>query len=232
MTAPFSVLVIDEHPIVRSGLVQLIKSSANFVLCGEAGSAFEARTAVIKWRPKLTILGLTLDGREGTELITELRGLHPSGRILVFTEQPEKLFARRALKAGAQGYLVKSAGLPQVRLALAALARGERFVSAALGRDLLEESLTGKKALLDDLSDRELQVLRLVAADRELGEIAVELNLSVKTVGTYRERLKNKLGVDTARQLARQAASMVGPSDVAEIAHGAGRASRAHQYYC
>jgi DNA-binding NarL/FixJ family response regulator len=152
-----------------------------------------------------------LGGRDGLELLGELQPLCPIACFLVYTMQPERLYARRALRAGAQGYLVKSAGLPAVRDALAALTRGERYVSPAMAQVLIEESLGGARATVDGLSDRELQVLGLLAAGRELGEIASELHLSVKTVGTYRERLKNKLGVETARELAREAAVVLGP---------------------
>lgn len=232
MTAPFRVFVIDEHPIVRAGLAQLCASSTDYLFCGEAGNASEARAAVAQRRPDLIVLELLLGGIECTALITELHELHPAGRILVFTTQAEKLFARRTLRAGAHGYLVKTAGLEAVREALAALARGELSVSAAVVNELVEAGMRDRRAILDELSDRELQVLRLVAAGRELGEIAGELNLSVKTVGTYRERLKNKLGVETARLLAQQAEAILSASEVLANGVGAGRESRAQGYFC
>ncbi len=196
--------------MVRSGLALLIESMPGFALAGEAGSAADARTALARTDATLVILDLMLGGRDGLELLGELQSLCPGARFLVYTMQPERLYARRALRAGAQGYLVKSAGLPAVRDALQALVRGERYVSPAMAQILIEESLGGVRATVDDLSNRELQVLGLLAAGRELGEIASELHLSVKTVGTYRERLKNKLGVETARNLAREAAEVLG----------------------
>jgi DNA-binding NarL/FixJ family response regulator len=208
--APLRVFLIDDHPVVRSGLALLIEAMPGHVLAGEAGSAAEARLAVKAARPDLVVLDLTLGGRDGLELLGELQSLCPAARFLIYTMQPERIYARRALRAGAQGYLVKSAGLPAVKDALAALARGERYVSPAMAQVLIEESLGGAKAGVDDLSDRELQVLGLLAARRELGEIASELNLSVKTVGTYRERLKSKLGVETARELSREAEVILG----------------------
>lgn len=196
--------------MVRSGLALLIESMPGFALAGEAGSAADARKALARTDATLVILDLMLGGRDGLELLGELQSLCPSARFLVYTMQPERLYARRALRAGAQGYLVKSAGLPAVRDALQALSRGERYVSPAMAQILIEESLGGARATVDDLSNRELQVLGLLAAGRELGEIASELHLSVKTVGTYRERLKNKLGVETARELAREAVEVLG----------------------
>jgi DNA-binding NarL/FixJ family response regulator len=210
--APRRVYLVDDHPVVRSGLALLIESMSGYELAGEAGSAAEARLAIQAARPDLVVLDLTLGGRDGLELLGELQPLCPAARFLIYTMQPERIYARRALRAGAQGYLVKSAGLPAVRDALAALARGERYVSPAMAQVLIEESLGGARATVDELSDRELQVLGLLAARRELGEIASELNLSVKTVGTYRERLKSKLGVETARELSREAEVILGKS--------------------
>ena len=232
MTVPFRVFVIDEHPVVRAGLAQLFASSSDYLFCGAAANASEARAAVAQRRPDLIVLELLLGGIERTALIAELHELHPAGRILVFTTLAEKLFARRTLRAGAHGYLVKTAGLEAVREALAALARGELSVSVAVVNELVEAGMRDRRTVLDELSDRELQVLRLVAAGRELGEIAGELNLSVKTVGTYRERLKNKLGVESARLLAQQAEAILSASEVFTNGVGAARESRAQGYFC
>jgi DNA-binding NarL/FixJ family response regulator len=210
--SPQRVFLVDDHPVVRSGLALLIESMGGYELAGEAGSTTEARAALPATRPDVVVFDLMLGGRDGLELLGELQQLVPAARFLVYTMQPERLYARRALRAGAQGYLVKSAGLPAVKDALAALARGERYVSPAMAQVLIEESLGGARATVDELSDRELQVLALLAAGRELGEIAAGLSLSVKTVGTYRERLKSKLGVETARDLAREAKVILGPN--------------------
>jgi DNA-binding NarL/FixJ family response regulator len=213
MPVPPRVLLIDDHPVVRSGLALLLESSRDFVVAGEAGTVAEARTAVSELRPDLIVLDLMLGGRDCLDLVAELRDLHPAGRILAYTMQAEALYARRVLRAGAHGYLMKSAGLPVVREALGALARGERYVSAALAQALIDEGLGGPRATVDELSDRELQVLRLLAGGHELGEIASALNLSVKTIGTYRERLKSKLGVDTARELEAAARNLLRTCD-------------------
>ncbi len=205
------VFLVDDHPVVRSGLALLVGTMPGYELAGEAGSTAEVRATLAAARADVVILDLMLGGRDGLELLGELQQLAPTARFLIYTMQPERLYARRALRAGAQGYLVKSVGLPAVKDALAALTRGERYVSPAMAQVLIEESLGGVRATVDDLSDRELQVLGLLAAGRELGEIATELSLSVKTVGTYRERLKSKLGVETARELAREAAVLLGP---------------------
>jgi len=196
--------------VVRSGVALLIESMPGCELAGEASSTAEARLRLKPARADVVVFDLILGGRDGLELLGELQQLCPTARFLVYTMQPERLYARRALRAGAQGYLMKSADLTAMREALEALVRGNRYVSPAMAQVLIEESLAGARAAVDDLSDRELQVLGLLAGGRELGEIATELSLSVKTVGTYRERLKSKLGVETARELAREAAVLLG----------------------
>jgi len=196
--------------VVRSGVALLIESMPGWELAGEASSTAEARLRLKPARADVVVFDLVLGGRDGLELLGELRQLCPAARFLVYTMQPERLYARRALRAGAQGYLMKSANLTAMREALEALVRGNRYVSPAMAQVLIDESLGGARVAVDDLSDRELQVLGLLAGGRELGEIATELSLSVKTVGTYRERLKNKLGVETARELAREAAVLLG----------------------
>ena len=196
--------------MVRSGVALLIESVPGWELAGEASSTAEARLRLKPARADVVVFDLVLGGRDGLELLGELRQLCPAARFLVYTMQPERLYARRALRAGAQGYLMKSANLTAMREALEALVRGNRYVSPAMAQVLIDESLGGARVAVDDLSDRELQVLGLLAGGRELGEIATELSHSVKTVGTYRERLKNKLGVETARELAREAAVLLG----------------------
>jgi DNA-binding NarL/FixJ family response regulator len=205
--------------VVRSGLALLLGSIGDaYELAGEAGTAAEARDGLGAVEPDIVVTDLMLGGRDGLELLGELIALCPGARFLVYTMMEERLYGRRALRAGATGYLMKSAGLPAVREALAALAAGERFMSPALANALIEESLGGKRATVDALSDRELQVLRLLAEGRGLGEIAGGLNLSVKTIGTYRERLKNKLGAETARDLASVARTILADGN----GHGAG----------
>lgn len=211
VATPHRVFLIDDHPVVRSGLAMLLESMPGYVLSGEAGSTAEAREMLKKDPPHIVVFDLMLGGRDGIELLSELQVMCPVTRFLVYTMQPEHVYARRALRAGAHGFLMKSSGLPAVRDALAVLTRGERYVSPTMTQVLIQESLGGARATVDELSDRELQVLGLLAEGRELGEIANSLNLSVKTVGTYRERLKSKLGVETARELAREATALLGP---------------------
>jgi DNA-binding NarL/FixJ family response regulator len=213
MGAKRTVLLVDDHPVVCVGVRLFLESSAQFEVCGEAGDVATARRLVEQLQPDLMVLDLVLGGRDGIELVEELAILHPPVRILIYSSQDEMQYARRALRAGARGYLMKSAGLEAVGEALAALARGENSVSAMVQRSLVQD-LVGhkKKALsspLEDLSDRELQIFRLLGTGLGSAEIAVELALSIKTVGTYRERLKNKLNLETGRDLERHAENYI-----------------------
>lgn len=160
------VFLIDDHPVVRSGVALLLDTMSGYVLAGEASSANEARAALTAARPDLVVFDLMLGGRDGLELLEELQALLPSARFLVYTMQPEQTYARRVLRAGARGYLMKSADMRAVKDALMALARGERYVSPTMAQVLIAESLGGARATVDELSDRELQVLALLAAGR------------------------------------------------------------------
>jgi DNA-binding NarL/FixJ family response regulator len=221
MAAPtFSVLVVDDHPVVAAGLRLLLEGDAEFRLVGEAGDVTTARRCARELRPDMIVLDLVLGGRDGLELIEELRAEHPAARVLVYSSQDEMLYARRALRAGARGYVSKATGLEMVRSALATLAAGEVHVSEAVQRSLVREYADGSRAAreapLDLLSDRELQVFRLLGAGLGSAQVAAELNVSLKTVSTYRERLKNKLGLDNARELERSAENFVKTGRLAE----------------
>jgi DNA-binding NarL/FixJ family response regulator len=206
------VFLIDDHPVVRAGLKLLLEGDPQFEVCGEAGEVAAAQQQMGELRPDLVVLDLVLGGRDGTELIEDLLVLEPAARILVYSSQPEQPWARRALRAGARGYVAKTAGLEEVRLALVAIAGGEIHVSAAVQRSLVQDYAGGRSgppSLLEHLSDRELQVFRLLGTGLGSAEVAAELRLGMRTIGTYRERLKNKLGLDSARDLERCAEEFV-----------------------
>jgi DNA-binding NarL/FixJ family response regulator len=192
-----NVLIVDDHPVVRLGLTLALERASGFAIAGEAGDVASAREKVAALRPNLVVLDLALGGRDGIELLGELVALHPPVRILAFSAWPEQTYARRVFQAGGHGYLMKDHGVEQVPAALF-----QEFAGGA------SRALAGVDAVRE-LSTRELQVLRLLGAGRGLGDIARELRLSVKTIGTHRERLKNKLGADNARELARVAEALV-----------------------
>ena len=208
---PAKVLIVDDHAIVRFGLVQILGDDPRFTVCGEAANAAEALRQFDERRPDLAIVDLVLGGRDDLGLLRELHDRHPAARILVYSAQPELIYAPRAFQAGACGYLMKDAGIEAVPQALAVVLAGDVYASAAVQRAMFRDAAGGRppSGELARLSDRELQVLRLLGGGRSTAEIAAELSLSVKTVGTYRERLKTKLGADNAHQLERRAADFI-----------------------
>ncbi|HEY8967117.1 MAG TPA: response regulator transcription factor [Candidatus Methylacidiphilales bacterium] len=202
-----TVLLVDDHPVVRMGLSLFLQASPGFEVCGEAGDSASARRLTETLRPDLAVLDLHMDGRDSLDLIRDMTQLHPACRILIYTAQDETLYARRVFRAGARGYVMKSAGVETVGEALRVLARGESYVSPALQKLFVEESVTGKRARTEgelteeNLSDRELQVLQLIGCGWNSTRIAAKLGLGIKTVGTYRERLKDKLGLENGGKL-------------------------------
>lgn len=212
MREPARVLIVDDHSIVRFGLRQVLEQESHFSVCGEAATPVEAKQLAGTCQPDLVLFDLTLGGRDGLGLLRELHELRPAMRILVYSAQPELVYAPRAFQAGAFGYLMKDAGIDKVPEALAALLRGERYASDAVRRAMFQNVTGGRplpSAELDALSDRELQVLRLLGTGLGTAEISAALSLSIKTIGTYRERLKLKLGAGNASQLERRAAEFI-----------------------
>jgi DNA-binding NarL/FixJ family response regulator len=209
------VLIIDDHPIVRFGLTHALARSGDFTVCGEADDVASARAKAISLAPDFIVLDLGLGGRDGVELLAELVALVPGVKVLAFSALPELTYARRVFHAGGHGYLMKDGGVEQVPSALAAIARGERFASAEVQTAVFQEFAGGGSSArahddaVSTLTPRELQVLRLLSSGRSISAIANELNLSVKTVGSHRERLKDKLGVDSARELERVADELI-----------------------
>lgn len=207
------VLIVDDHPIVLYGLRFLFDQDSRFRVCAEANDAETARSSAGELQPDYIVLDLVLGGRDGIDLVKDLVAIAPRARILVYSSQSEWRFARRVLQAGARGYVAKSEGLVVVGQAMQVLASGESFISAALQRRLLDDFLgtSGEQepADPDQLSDRELQVLRMIGEGLSTGEIGKALQLSVKTVGTYRERIKSKLAVASSRALEELARSYV-----------------------
>lgn len=205
-----SVLIVDDHAVVRFGLAQMLALDGRFCVCAEAGAVADAKLKMQELRPDLAIVDLMLGGRDGLDLVRELHAVSAGTRILVYSAQPELTYAPRAFQAGARGYLMKDAGIEQVPDALATLMGGECHASPQVQRAMFQAVAGGRQApVLAELSERELQVLRLLGCGKGTAQIAVELALSIKTVGTYRERLKVKLGVENALQLELRAADYI-----------------------
>jgi DNA-binding NarL/FixJ family response regulator len=200
------VFLVDDHPILRDGLRMLLTSEGLSVV-GEAGDVTTAVVEISRRRPEVVVLDLSLGDRSGIEVLTGLakRGLHPRTLVLTMYDQPRLL--REAFDAGVLGYVLKGAEAVEIIAAVRQVAAGQRFLGTGLGPRAVEGLLSPKSAdPVAELSDRERQVLRLVLMGRSSKSIAHELNLSAKTIDTYRSRLMQKLGVHDVVDLMRFAA--------------------------
>lgn len=206
------VVIVDDHPLFRKGLEQLINSSKNgFAVCGEAGNAADAMTVIRKIKPDLVVADLSLPGANGIELIKNIRAEFPKVPILVLSMHDESLYALRALKAGAQGYVMKEEALENVITAMQQVLAGRPYLSPEMSSKLITSFAKGtdEPTLTDKLSDRELEILELIGKGRDVTEIAKGLHLSPKTVETHRAHIKEKLNLKNARQVARYAVQWV-----------------------
>lgn len=201
------VLIVDDHPVVRMGLRAVLEGSGAYEVCAEAGSAAEALDRAAKAQPDLMILDLMLGHAGGPDFTGDILRFSPRTRILVLSQHDEGLYAERALRAGARGYLMKGEAMDGVLAALDAIRRGELVLSPRMNSWLLERRVRpgGKVDAAEGLSNRELQIFRLIGTGLNTGDIAAELNLSPKTVGAHRENIKTKLGLRTAAELEREA---------------------------
>jgi DNA-binding NarL/FixJ family response regulator len=203
------VLVVDDHPIVRQGLSELLNRQTDALCCGEAGSLAEAEKAIAAQKPDLVLLDLRLGHADGLETIKALKAQFAEVRILVISQFDETIYAERALRAGARGYVMKGQATEEVLRAIRTVISGQIYVSPAISMMALKRILEQKPAVRSSnllaLSDRELFVFRAVGAGKGNKEIAAELNLSVKTIETYREHIKYKLGLASGAELVVQA---------------------------
>jgi DNA-binding NarL/FixJ family response regulator len=207
------VLLVDDHPIVREGLARVIDQEPDLTVCGTAVNAQQALAAIATSAPDIAIVDVSLDGSHGIELVKDLKARHPDLYVLMLSMHDESLYAERALRAGAKGYLMKREPPQRVVQAIRAVVAGGLCFSEAVTATVLERVAGTKRgaALLpmDKLSDRELQILELIGRGRATRQIAEELHVSVKTVQAHREHLKEKLQLDSATALARFAVNWV-----------------------
>lgn len=209
------ILIVDDHPIVRQGIRALLEQQPDLVVCAEAESAGEALQALQKHKPDLVIVDISLKGHDGIELTKWIRGQDKNLPVLILSMHDENLYAERALRAGANGYLMKAEVGDNIIAAVRKVISGEIYLSEKMRQTFLHE-ITGRglppeQSPLDVLSDRELEVFRLIGQGHSTREIAKMLHLSIKTIETYRAHIKEKLGITTASQLVRTAIRWVGP---------------------
>ena len=203
------ILIVDDHPILRHGLSLLINQEPDLSVCGEAEDAYKALEAVATLKPELIIVDISLQSTDGIELIKRIRAKDESISILVLSMHDEALYAERALRAGAKGYIMKQEANQQVVAAIRQVLSGEIYVTDKMKTKLLQKMVDPRPAvggmLIEGLSDRELEVFRLIGRGYRTRQIAEMLHVSVKTVDSYRENIKQKLKLRDATELLQQA---------------------------
>jgi DNA-binding NarL/FixJ family response regulator len=203
------ILVVDDHPIVRQGLALLINREPDLVVCGEAEEAMGAMHVLASSRPDLAIVDISLSGPDGIDLLKSVRTTHPTLPVLILSMHDESVYAERALRAGANGYIMKQEATENVLVAVRRILNGEIYVSARIANQMLRHYITGTGTLRDssiaDLSDRELEVFRLIGEGHGTRQIAEKLHLSVKTVESYQAHIKEKLSLRSSRELMQRA---------------------------
>ena len=208
-----TILVVDDHPVLRRGLASLIESEPDLAVSGEAATFGAALEAIRENQPDLVIVDLVLEGRDGLELVKEMKARHPGIPALVLSMHDESVYAERSLKAGARGYVTKQQLDDTVLVAIRRLLAGETYMSDQLEARLAAKFLGGQTLAtgspLDALSDRELQVFRLIGQGRSTRQVAETLHLSIKTIESHREHIKQKLTLETAAELAHRATQWV-----------------------
>jgi DNA-binding NarL/FixJ family response regulator len=208
------ILIVDDHPLFRHGIGDLINAESDLEVCGEADNAPSALEGIRQLAPDLVTVDISLRGANGIELLKSIKAEHPKLPLLVLSMHDESLYALRALRAGARGYIMKQEALDRVMSAIRQVLRGDLYVSPSMSGRMIEEFVqggtgSGGSSIADKLTDRELEILQLIGQGHGVQQIARELNLSAKTVETHRAHIKEKLNFQTARELARFAVQWV-----------------------
>src|SRR5688500_1289743 len=203
------VLIVDDHAIVRQGLAELINDQPDLMTCGEAESPPQAMKVISQSKPDVAVVDVSLKGGDGIELCRQIHEQWPEIPILVLSMHEESLYAERVLRAGALGYVMKQAPQETVMAAIRRVLSGQTYLSEQMSAKLLR-SLSGSRgnsdaSPLERLSDRELQIFRLIGQGRSVKDIAEELFLSPKTVETHKEHIKQKLKLESSNDLLRYA---------------------------
>jgi DNA-binding NarL/FixJ family response regulator len=206
---PARILIVDDHPIVRHGLAQLIDDEEGLQVCGSAASASEALESLKTVRPDLVILDLSLGDESGLELLKRIKPLYADLPVLVLSMHDEAYYADRVLRAGAMGFIMKQEPAEQMIAAVRQVLSGKVYLSESMAASMLTRLVGRKTAVggtpVDNLTDRELQVLELIGKGLGTRQVADKLNLSVKTVENHREHIKAKLKLRTSAELVRYA---------------------------
>jgi|ERR1700677_695930 DNA-binding NarL/FixJ family response regulator len=211
-TAKHKIMLVEDHPVMRQGLAQMIAQEPDLVVCGQFDDAGDAFEAIEKLAPDLAIVDLTLKTTSGLELVKNIKAAHPKLRVLVLSMYDETLYAERSLRAGAAGYIMKQEAIEKVLAAVRQVLSGGIFLSEKMSSRLMHQLVGGKApgpgSLMERLSDRELEVFGLIGEGRGTRQIAEQLHLSVKTIESHRAHIKEKLNLKTATELVHRAIQM------------------------
>jgi DNA-binding NarL/FixJ family response regulator len=211
---PARVLIVDDHPAVREALALRISRQPDLEVCGEAADTIDALRLVTEVLPDAAVVDISLKTGNGIDLIKRIKGRNDHVRILVWSMHSESLYAERALRAGALGYVNKGQATDRIVEAIRRVLEGKVYLSEAMAEQLLQRAVGGAReeitrSAVDVLADRELEVFQLIGAGTKTAEIAERLHLSVKTVETYRDRIRQKLGLSDGTKLAHFATQWV-----------------------
>ena len=203
------ILVVDDHPMTRGGVVFLLSRQSDLVVCGEAGNPAEALTALHQSLPDLLLTDLTMPGRSGVEFVKDVAAMFPGLNILVVSMHDEAIYAERALRAGARGYIMKEAGGERLLTAIRRVLSGQVYLSETMSAKILDQLTNrhprGSHSPIEKLSDREFEVFQLIGRGHSTRAIAEQLHLSSKTVDVHRAHIKEKLELEDATALVRHA---------------------------
>jgi DNA-binding NarL/FixJ family response regulator len=204
-----TVFVVDDHPLLRQGLALLINREKDLEVCGEAEEAQTAMREIAAKKPNILIADISLNGPDGLELLKNIRALYPSLPVLILSMHDESIYAERALRARANGYIMKQEATEKVLVAVRRILGGDIYLSDRMANKLLHQYISGGSAdmnsRLSALSDRELEVFRLIGEGCSTRQIAEKLHLSIKTVETYQAHIKDKLSLHSGRELVQHA---------------------------
>jgi DNA-binding NarL/FixJ family response regulator len=211
MTTPAQVLIVDDHPLVRDGLTAVISAQPDLRVCGAAGTVDEALAVLDMTHPTLMIVDLTLKDGRGLALIKKVALRAPQVKMLVVSAHEESLFAERAMRAGAHGYVNKQEAQQSIINAIRAVLRGERYLSEAMTHRLVGQAIGGKAKPggIEGLTDRELEIFELIGRGNSTRSIAQQLHLSIHTIETHRENIRAKLNLRNGSELVRRAVQWV-----------------------
>ncbi len=199
------ILIVDDHPLFREGLRQMIDRNPELIVCGEAADATEAMQAIADQNPDLVLVDISLGGASGIDLIKNIKATHDDLPVLVVSMHDESLYAERALRAGAVGYVMKHESAKTVKAAISKVLAGEIHLSERMSTSMLSRLMRGKGeepiSPVQTLSDRELEVFRMLGEGKGTRQIAKELSLTIPTINSFRARIKEKLNLKTSTEV-------------------------------